>query len=73
MLNSEYQFLSLEDARTGQFVAVNKQRIVCVEPERRDLLEGSVFTREISVQVKFGTAVFFKGFSRWSRPLSVRG
>ena len=61
VLNSEFQFLSLEDVKTGQFVAVNKQRIVRVEPEGRDLLEGSVFTREISVQVEMRDGRILQG------------
>jgi hypothetical protein len=52
LLNSESPFLSLENANTGRFVLVNKQRIVCVEPEGRDLVEGTVFTREIPVLVE---------------------
>jgi len=61
VLNDEGQFLSLEDVKTGQFVAVNKQAILWVEPAVSDLIEGSLPTREIPVQVEMRDGRILQG------------
>lgn len=61
VLNAKGEFLSLEEVKTKEFVLVNKEQILCVELEERDLIEGTLFTREIPVELELSGGLSFEG------------